>query len=287
MRLELDSFSAVYQRGTPFEVAALSGVSLAVASGERLGIVGPAGSGKTTLLEALAGMVPPAAGSVIHDGRVLGRRQLPEAGAIGIAFQSPEDCLFAGTVFDDVAFGPRRLGLAAGEVERRAVSSLEAVGLNPVAFGPRHPFGLSAGEQRRVALAGVLSLEPRALLLDEPTAYLDAAAALDVGENLLALSRDRGITLVVAGHDADEMARLAARVVVLDNGLIAGDGPAEEILADVELLSRHGLEPPATIELGRLLAGTVGKGMTALFGEDEALEELLAAAGRPGAGGGG
>lgn len=286
MRLELDSFSAVYQRGTPFEVAALSGVSLAVASGERLGIVGPAGSGKTTLLEALAGMVPPAAGSAIHDGRVLGRRQEPEAGALGIAFQSPEDCLFAGTVFDDVAFGPRRLGLAAGEVERRAVSSLEAVGLDPVALGPRNPFGLSAGEQRRVALAGVLSLEPRALLLDEPTAYLDAAAAHDICENLLALSRKRGITLVVAGHDADEIARLAGRVVVLDNGFIAGDGPAEEILADIELLGRHGLEPPATVELTRLLARATGKRITAPLDEDAALEELLAAAGRAGTGGG-
>lgn len=283
MRLELESFSAVYQQGTPFEVAALSGVSLVVDPGERVGIIGPVGSGKTTLLEALAGMLPPAAGSVSHDGRPLGRRQEPAPGAIGLAFQSPENSLFARTVFDDVAFGPRRLGLDYHEVERRVTASLEDVGLDPVDFGSRNPFGLSAGEQRRAALAGVLSLEPEALLLDEPTAYLDDAAALDISENLLALSRDRGITLVVAGHDTDEMARLAARVVVLDNGRIAGDGPAAEILADIGFLGSYGLKPPGTVELARLLAEVTGAAVMPLLGEDEALEELLKAAGRAGA----
>lgn len=280
MRLELDRVSLTYRQGTPFETAALSGVSLTVEPGERVGIVGPVGSGKSTLLEVLAGILPPADGRVIHNGRALGRRRCPDPGGIGLAFQSPESCLFEKSVFDDVAFAPRRLGLDEAAVRRRVTGSLENVGLDAGRFGPRSPFSLSAGEQRRVALAGVLALEPGALLLDEPTAYLDPATRHDLTGRLVSLSRNSGITVVIAGHDMDEMAQFAGRLVILDKGRKVADGPAAKLLADMELLSRHGLEAPATVRLCRLLEEKTGRQAPPALSEDGAVAALLQAAGR-------
>lgn len=283
MRLKLEGVSAVYQPGTPFATVALSGVSLTVGAGERVGVIGPAGSGKSTLIELLAGVLTPAEGTVWHDGIPLGRRRPLAPGSIGLAFQEPENSLFAKTVFDDVAFGPRRLGLDEGEVRRRVSEALAAVGLDPGAAGARSPFTLSAGEQRRAALAGVFALKPAALLLDEPTARLDPVTARDIIGRLAARGRDEDVTLVVAGHDMDEMARLAGRVVVLDGGRIAADGPAREILADTGLLSRHGLEPPGTMKLSGLLSALTGAPAPVLLSEEEAVAALREIAG--GAGG--
>ncbi|MHB8858238.1 MAG: ATP-binding cassette domain-containing protein [Thermoleophilia bacterium] len=275
LRLELDGVSLVYQEGTPFASRALNGISLVVEPGERLGIAGPVGSGKSTLLGVIAGMEAAASGRVLHDGRAVDDRNPPAPGSIGLAFQSPENCLFEKTVYDDVAFSPRRQGLAADEVRRRVEEALAATGLDARSFGPRNPFSLSAGEQRRAALAGVLAVEPRALLLDEPTAYLDPAARRELVARLVDLNRRTGVTMVMVGHDMQELAAFAERLIVIDDGLKAAEGPAEAILTDIGLLDAHSLDPPGTVALCRLLSEATGKEIPAVTGEQEAVELLM------------
>ncbi|MHB0867236.1 MAG: ATP-binding cassette domain-containing protein [Thermoleophilia bacterium] len=279
MRLQLKDVSLGYQRGTPFAVQALSGVSLQVEPGERLGIAGPVGSGKSSLLTVLAGLTAPDSGSVLHDGRVLGKKTHPLPGDLGLAFQSPEDCLFARTVFDDVAFAPRSLGLSPSDCRKRVESALAAVGLTGDSWHGRDPFSLSAGEQRRVALAGVLALKPRALLLDEPTASLDPATRDELMGHLLRLNEEQGTTIVIISHDMDEMAGFCQRLVIIDDGRIAWQGMAAGLLGDAVLLSGFGLEPPGTVELSRLLAAATGVATTPALSEDGAVAQLLRAAG--------
>lgn len=283
MRLQLNHINLGYQRGTPFAVQALADVSLQVETGERLGIVGPVGSGKSTLLAVLAGITAPDSGSVIHDGRVLGKKTHTRPGDLGLAFQSPENCLFGKTVFDDVAFAPRRLGLSAAACRQRVESALAAVGLADESWHGRNPFSLSSGEQRRVALAGVLALNPRVLLLDEPTASLDPATRDDLMGRLLCFNEEQGTTIVIISHDMDEMAGFCQRLLILDGGRVARHGAAAGLLSDAVLLSGYGLEPPGTVELSRLLAAATGVSGAPALSEDEAVALLLKVAGTGGA----
>ena len=275
LRLELDRVSFTYQAGTPFASPALQEISLTVEPGERLGIAGPVGSGKSTLLDAMAGIDAPASGRVLHDGREITSKNPALPGSIGLAFQSPENCLFEKTVFDDVAFSPRRQRLPAGEVRRRAEEALSAAGLDPGRFGPRSPFSLSAGEQRRAALAGVMAVAPRALLLDEPTAYLDPATRRELIGRLVELNRRTGVTMVIVGHDMQELAAFAERLVILDRGVKVAEGPARSILSDAELLDAHNLDPPGTVEFCRLLAKATGLGIPPTVNEEETAGLLL------------
>ncbi|MDO8736563.1 MAG: ATP-binding cassette domain-containing protein [Thermoleophilia bacterium] len=274
-RLEVEHVSLTYQEGTPFAVPALEDVSLSVHAGERLAIAGPVGSGKSTLLAVLAGVEPPTAGRVIHEGGEVTSRRQPPAGSIGLTFQSPENCLFEKSVLDDVAFAPRRQGLDEREVKNRVIDALSITGMNLEQFGHRSPFSLSTGEQRRVALAGVLAMEPAALLLDEPTAHLDPLTRRELIERLVRLNEATGVTMVMVGHDMDELARFAQRVVIIDGGRLAADGAAADLLTDTVLLAGHSLDPPGTVELCELLEKATSAPVTAVIEEVKALELLL------------
>lgn len=282
MRLKLDNVGLVYHQGTPFESSALDGVSLAVEPGERLGIIGPTGSGKSSLLGVLSGVLSPSSGRVMHDGKELTRKSPLVPGSIGLAFQSPENCLFEKTVYDDVAFAPRRLGLDEPALGERVTKALEAVGLDRTRMGSRSPFSLSAGEQRRVALAGVIASEPRALLLDEPTAYLDPATRADLIGRLVRMNEERGMTIVIVSHDMDEMAVFAERIIIIEAGKAVADGAASELLADWELLAGYNLEAPGTVELCRLLGNRTGEWITPALDEDAALAAMLRVLGAEG-----
>ena len=241
--------------GDPREVYALRDVNLTVHLGEFLGLAGHTGSGKSTLVQHMNGLAHPFRGRVLLDGQDLADRKVSAAakGRVGVVAQYPERQLFAVTVADDVAFGPRNMGLSADEVERRVASSLERVGLDPQRFAEKSPFDLSGGQQRRVAFAGVLAMEPQVLVLDEPAAGLDPAARRD----MLALVEDlhaQGLTVVMVSHSMDDLARLCDRVVIMNEGTVYAEGTPEQVFLHADELERVGLGLPAAQRMARQLA---------------------------------
>jgi energy-coupling factor transport system ATP-binding protein len=227
VRVELQDVRHVYAPGTPFEVEALRGVSLAVEPDEVLGIVGGTGSGKSTLVQHLNLLLEPTGGRVLVDGvdaRTLRRSELRRR--VGLVFQFPEAALFAPTVAEDVAFAPRRLGMDEDEVRQRVRQTLELLGAGHLE--QRSPFALSGGEKRRVAIAGVLAMAPEVLVLDEPAAGLDPATREDLLGVVRALG-DGGTSVVLVSHDLDEVAEVADRVCVLEEGRVQAVGTPEEV----------------------------------------------------------
>ena len=264
MRLELKDVRHVYAPGTPFEVEALRGVSLAVEPGEVLGIVGGTGSGKSTLVQHMNLLLVPTSGEVLADGvdaRSFEKRELRRK--VGLVFQFPESALFAPTVEEDVAFAPRQLALGEEEVRERVRESLRALRIWDLAA--RSPFALSGGEKRRAAIAGVLAMRPEVLILDEPTAGLDPAAR----EELLALIlnlRQAGISVVLVSHDLDEVAEVADRVCALHEGGVRALGtPAEVFYGEPG-------QAPATVRVASLLKESKPE-----IGDPVRFEETLAA----------
>ena len=245
MRLDLEEVSHVYASGTPLEVEALKGVSVAVEPGEVLGIVGGTGSGKSTLVQHMNLLLTPTGGEVLVDGtdaRSLKPSELRRR--VGLVFQFPEAALFAETVEEDVAFAPRRMGLGKEEVRGRVRGSLEALGAGHLVG--RSPFALSGGEKRRVAIAGVLAMGPEVLVLDEPTAGLDPATR----EDLLGLVRglkEAGTSVVLVSHDLEEVAEVADRVCALEGGRVRAAGTPDEVFYENPDLA------PATVQTARAL----------------------------------
>jgi energy-coupling factor transport system ATP-binding protein len=249
--IETQNLGYVYARGTPLERRALVGISLAIQSGERVGVVGHTGSGKSTLVQLLAGLMAPTSGQVLLDGAPAHARAIAARRArqrVAIAFQYPEDQMFEITVAREVAFGPRNLGLAAAEVDKRVHWALEMVGLDST-FEARMPLNLSGGEMRRVALASILAMRPEVLILDEPAAGLDPRGRRELLGRVLAWQQETGATLIVVSHHLDDVARLADRVVLLDGGRLAADGPSRQVLANTALLRGANLAVPEAVAL--------------------------------------
>jgi cobalt/nickel transport system ATP-binding protein len=218
---------------------ALFGVDLRVDAGERVALLGPNGAGKTTLVLHLNGILTGGRGRVTVAGLPVGRRTMPEVRRrVGVVFQDPDDQLFMPTVGEDVAFGPRNLGLPEDEVAARVTAALAQVGMAGVADRPPHH--LSFGQRRRVAVATVLSMHPEVLVLDEPSSNLDPAGRRELAEVLEALP----VTVLMVTHDLPYALQLCPRSVVLDGGVVVADGPTRELLADADLLARHRLELP-------------------------------------------
>jgi len=254
--IRCEHLTYVYGRGTPLEVPALTDVSLEIATGEMVGIIGATGSGKSTLVQHFNGLLRPTSGRVLLDGedlqgRRVDRRRIRQQ--VGLLFQYPEQQLFEETVAADVAFGPRNLGLPPDEVHARVRRALDLVGLPPDRVGPRSPFELSGGEMRRAAIAGVLAMEPRMLILDEPTAGLDPRARRDLLEQIRRFHRERALTIVLVTHSMDAVAQLCDRLLVLDRGRLVADGPTREVFADPARLTALGLGLPQVTLLARRL----------------------------------
>ncbi len=232
-----------YPDGTP----ALRGVDLRVREGECTVVIGPNGAGKSTLLLVLSGLVK-AEGSLLYRGRTFQGLKDPKRFEIGILFQDPDSQLFSISVFEDVAFGPRQMGLSEREVVERVKEALSVVGLE--GFEERSPHHLSFGERKRVALAAVLSMKPRVLLLDEPTSNLDPGGRRKFVELVKALE---GVTKVIATHDLELAFELAERVIILFEGRVVKEGGVREVLFDSDLLSNYGLDPPLFVRCLKML----------------------------------
>ena len=235
---------------------ALRDVSLTVRRGEFLGLAGHTGSGKSTLVQHLNGLIRPQEGSVRALGLDLSNKKDAAAvkAKVGVVFQYPERQLFAETVAQDVAFGPHNLGLPQDEVDRRVESSLSRVGLDLSTVGDKSPFELSGGQQRRVAFAGVLAMEPEVLVLDEPMAGLDPAARRDFLELIDRLHRD-GLTVVMVSHSMDDLANCCDRIVVMNEGAVFAEGTPEQVFAHADELKSIGLGVPAAQRMALAEAG--------------------------------
>jgi len=238
---------------------ALQDVTLSVEAGEFVGIIGPTGSGKSTLIQHFNALLRPTGGALRVAGIDLAN---PRADVktlrqqVGLVFQYPEHQLFEETVYDDVAYGPRNLRLNEDEVGERVVESLALVGVDPNRFGRRSPFSLSGGEMRRVAIAGVLAMRPRVLVLDEPAAGLDPKGKEEILGQIRALHQAQGLTVLLVTHSMDEAAQLVRRLVVLARGRVVMDGPVREIFRRAQDLAALGLGIPAIAELMLRLRGS-------------------------------
>jgi energy-coupling factor transport system ATP-binding protein len=252
MRIEVKNVTFFYGQGLPWEKKALDNVSLMIEEGEFVGLIGETGSGKSTLVQLLNGLLKPYSGEVLIDGvNIFKDRSILSKVRfnIGLIFQFPEQQLFAETVFDDVAFGPRNLGLEPEEVAHRVEEALLKVGLNPIYFGSRSPFSLSGGEKRLVAIAGVLAIKPKVLILDEPTAGLDPKEKKEILARLQLLHKKEKATILMVTHDMDEVATLAEKIYILKEGRVALWGKPEEVFSQPELLEALGLSLPSLPKL--------------------------------------
>jgi energy-coupling factor transport system ATP-binding protein len=244
----------------PGGVTALANFDLTIYEGDFVALVGENGGGKTTFAKAVAGLLEPTAGAVRIRGRA--PRALParrRAQTVGYLFQNPDHQIFRATVREEIAFGPRQLGLPAEEIGRRVAAAVAAVGLE--GREEEDPFAMPKGDRQRVALASVLAMEPEVLVMDEPTTGLDRAEVASLMETVVALNR-RGATIIFITHAMDVAARYARRVAVVAGGRVLAEGKPRRILADAELLSRAGLEPPLAARLAREL------GLDAVTGEE-------------------
>lgn len=256
MSIVLEKINYTYMCGTPFERKALADISLTIEAGSFTALAGHTGSGKSTLVQHLNGLLQPDSGKVLVDGADIGRKGAEAKRArqsVGMVFQYPEHQLFEETVEKDVAFGPSRLGLAAEEVEERVRAALDFVGLPKEKFGTRSPFALSGGERRRAAIAGVLALRPRYLVLDEPTAGLDPRASAALLARVRDLHEKEGVTIVLVSHNMDDIARCADRLIVMHAGRATLEGTPREVFLANEQLAEAGLRPPHLVELLREL----------------------------------
>lgn len=277
MFIRTEDLKYTYLPGTPYAVAALRGVNLSIARGSFTVLFGSSGCGKSTLLQHFIGLLRPAGGRVFIEGEPLGygRRELLRVRQkVGLVFQEPEMQFFAETLFDEIAFAPRNFGLSHAAVKEQVEQALKLVGLNDPALKEKSPFHLSAGQQRLAAIASVLAMQPRALILDEPTAGLDQAAQDKLFALLQKLNRDRGITVVVVTHRLEQVVLMAHHFLVMDRGRIIMEGPATEIFSRVEVLSRCGLSLPPVTRLMHELAAAGLPFSTALFSIEEARAEI-------------
>ena len=252
MSIEVRHLSHVYGDGSAIRTVALEDVSFTVGEGEFIGIVGHTGSGKSTLVQHLNGLLKPTSGQVLVDGEDLNgekvnRRALRQR--IGLVFQYPEYQLFEETVAKDIAFGPKNQGLSAEEIDQRVRRAMDHVHLDYQTYAEKSPFELSGGQMRRVAIAGVLAMEPKVLILDEPTAGLDPRGRDRILGMLEELRGRDGTTILMVSHSMEDMARLAERLLVFAGGKLVADGTPRDIFSRPELVTGIGLDVPEAAKL--------------------------------------
>ncbi|MBQ4104434.1 MAG: energy-coupling factor transporter ATPase [Clostridia bacterium] len=244
--LSVKNLKYEYSKGTPFQIGALKGVSVDFELGEIVGVIGHTGSGKSTLLQHLNGLLKPESGEVFfQDENIWSSKENVRKCrfGVGLCFQYPEHQLFESTVYEDIAFGPKNMGLSESEIKERVLESIKFVGLTDE-YLEKSPFDLSGGEKRRVAIAGVISMKPKVLVLDEPTAGLDPVGKNDLLNLIKHYNKTTGSTVIFVSHNMDDVALVADRVLVLSDGNIVMNGTVEEVYSKGDELMNLGLDVP-------------------------------------------
>ena len=256
MAIKIDHLNYVYSEGTAFEKHALKDVNLEIPDGQFIGVIGHTGSGKSTLIQHLNGLLKGTSGAIYYNGTNIygeGYNMKELRSKVGLVFQYPEHQLFEIDVFTDVCFGPKNLGLPKEEVERRAYEALRLVGLKEKNF-KKSPFELSGGQKRRVAIAGILAMEPDVLVLDEPTAGLDPKGRDDILDQVKRLHEERHITVILVSHSMEDVARYVDRIIVMNKGQVRFDGVPREVFRHYRELEEIGLAAPQVTYLMHDLA---------------------------------
>lgn len=249
-QIQVKDLTHVYADGMPFETIALDHVNFEIEAGEFVGVIGHTGSGKSTMIQHLNGLLKAKSGQILINGVDIADKSVKMRDIrrqIGLVFQYPEYQLFEETVHKDVAFGPLNLGLSEEEASQRVREAIDLVGLDYGQIAERSPFALSGGQKRRVAIAGVIAMKPKVLILDEPTAGLDPKAHRDVLKMVEKIHKEEGITILLVSHNMGDVARLADRILVMDGGRLAMNGTPAEIFSRADELADLNLGlPPAT-----------------------------------------
>lgn len=273
--LEVKNLNYIYSAGTPFEHKALDNVSFAVERGEFIGIIGHTGSGKSTLMQQLNGLLKPTSGSVCLDGKdIWSDKKLTRQARfrVGLVFQYPEYQLFEETVYKDIAFGPKNMGLKPEEIDRRVREAAGFVGITEKQL-QASPFDLSGGQKRRVAIAGVIAMEPEVLILDEPTAGLDPVGRTEILNNIQQYRAAKNATIMMVSHSMEDVARLTDRLLVMNGSKLAMDGTPEAVFAHAQELVDMGLSIPQVTQVFLRLR-ELGMDVNNVYSIDQAVVEL-------------
>lgn len=280
MSITVKDLSYVYNPKSPYETVALDGITLEIKTGEFVAVCGRTGSGKTTFVQHLNALVTPQSGELVVEGlnlteknKKLRREMLKKLrGKVGMVFQYPEYQLFAGTVYEDVAFGPTNMGLSKEEIDDRVRAAIKAVGLDFESISRQSPFEISGGEKRRAALAGVLAMNPNILVLDEPTAGLDPLGKEEILNLVVKLNKQNGLTVIMVSHDVNEVYEYTDRTIVFSQGKVLFNMATRDLFTRVDV-ANYGLEVPQLAIISKILA----KNGIVLKGENRNVKDMTAA----------
>lgn len=278
MPIEVKNLTHTYSEGSAFQSTAIHDVNLTIEDGEFIAVIGHTGSGKSTLVQHLNGLLKPTRGQVLVDGEDMNgegvdKRRIRQK--VGLVFQYPEYQLFEETVAKDIAFGPKNQGLSPDEIDARVRRAMARVQLDYAQYAERSPFELSGGQMRRVAIAGMLAMEPKTLILDEPTAGLDPMGRDSILSMIRSLHDEDGTTVVMVSHSMDDVAALATRLVVMSRGELVATGAPRDIFRQVEMMESIGLGVPEAAKLCALLRARGVSLPDDLYTIDEVREHLL------------
>jgi len=278
MSIKIENLTHIYMPRSPFEKVALDDVSLDIRDGEFIALIGHTGSGKSTLIQHFNGLLEATSGKVIVDGVDITDKKAKLTNIrkkVGLVFQYPEYQIFEETIAKDIEFGPRNLGLSEEEIHNRVIEAMEMVGLDYETDKDKSPFDLSGGQKRRVAIAGVIAMKPTTLILDEPTAGLDPKGRDDILYQISKLHKDYNMTIVIVSHSMEDVAKIAERIVVMNDGKIALQGTPAEVFKEVDMLEKIGLGVPQVTYLVRELRKKGFDLSDSIFTIEEAKNEIL------------
>ena len=278
MSIKVENLTYVYMPKTPFEKKAIDNVSMEIKQGEFVALIGHTGSGKSTLIQHINGLLKPTSGRILVDDIDITKKNVKLTNIrkkVGLVFQYPEYQLFEETIEKDIAFGPQNLGLDNDEINKRVQRAMKIVGLDYEEYKDKSPFEISGGQKRRVAIAGVVAMQPKVLILDEPTAGLDPKGRDDILSKLVELYNQNDMTIILVSHSMEDVAKVANRIVVMDKGKCILDGSPQKVFSEIELLESVGLAVPQATYLIRELRNKGFDLAQDIFTVEKAKQELL------------